>query len=112
MSRLPHFLGSWLKADGEVVSFMHQLPFTPPSQRFLVLIICVRHCVEPRAIVQLEGLCQLKNPVTSLGFKPMTFYDFNINVLSLLLATTGRFLVCCVHRKGVRNISYVKKKGH
>jgi hypothetical protein len=45
-------------------------PLTPG--RFLVLIPD-RGCLDPRAIVQLEELAQLKNPVTSLGFKPATF---------------------------------------
>jgi hypothetical protein len=40
-----------------------------PPGRFLVLI-SVR--VDPRAIVRLEGLGQLKNPMTS-GFEPATF---------------------------------------
>jgi hypothetical protein len=43
-----------------------------PPGRFLVLI-SVRGQVNPRAIVHLEGLGQLKNPVTSTGFEPMTF---------------------------------------
>jgi hypothetical protein len=43
-----------------------------PSGKFLVLI-SVRGWVDPKAIVQLEGLGQLKNPMTSLGIKPATF---------------------------------------
>jgi hypothetical protein len=43
-----------------------------PPERFLVLI-SVRALVDPRDIVQLEGLGQLKNPTTSLGVEPMTF---------------------------------------
>jgi hypothetical protein len=44
--------------------------YTPGG--FLVLI-SVKGWVGPRAIMQLEGLGQLKNPVTSLGIKPATF---------------------------------------
>jgi hypothetical protein len=36
-------------------------------------LISVRECVHPRAIVQLEGLCQLKNSMTSFGIKAVTF---------------------------------------
>jgi hypothetical protein len=42
------------------------------SGRFLVLI-SVRGLVDPRAIIQLEGLGQLKNPVASSGIKLATF---------------------------------------
>jgi hypothetical protein len=40
--------------------------------RFLVLI-SVRGRVDPRAIVRLEGLGQLKNPMTSTGIKAVDF---------------------------------------
>jgi hypothetical protein len=40
--------------------------------RFLGLL-SVRGQVNPRAMMQLEGLCQLKNPATSLGTEPMFF---------------------------------------
>jgi hypothetical protein len=45
--------------------------FYPPG-RFLVLI-SVWGWVDPRAIVRLEALGQLKNPMTSSGFEPATF---------------------------------------
>jgi hypothetical protein len=43
-----------------------------PQERFLVLI-SVSGLVDPRAIVRLEGLGQLKNLMTSSGIKPATF---------------------------------------
>jgi hypothetical protein len=54
----PHFLDSRLIYGGQVVSLTRRPPFTPLG-RFLVLI-SVRGWVEPRAIVRLEGLSQLK----------------------------------------------------
>jgi hypothetical protein len=45
---------------------------TEPQGRFLVLI-CVRGWVDTRAIVRLEGLGELKNPVTSSAIEPVTF---------------------------------------
>jgi hypothetical protein len=44
-----------------------------PEGRFLVLI-SVRGLVDPRATVWLEGLSQLKNPMTSSGIEPATFW--------------------------------------
>jgi hypothetical protein len=43
-----------------------------PPGRFLVLI-SVGGRVNPRSVIQLEGLGQLKNPMTPLGIKPITF---------------------------------------
>jgi hypothetical protein len=43
-----------------------------PPRRFLVLI-SVRGWVDPRAIVRLEGLRQLKNPTASSRIKPATY---------------------------------------
>jgi hypothetical protein len=51
---LPHFLDSRLTDDGEVVSLTRRRPLP-----FLVLI-SVRGLVDPKAIVRLEGLGQLK----------------------------------------------------
>jgi hypothetical protein len=49
---------------------MHRLLLTPGI--FLVLI-SVTSCIDPRAIMQLEGLGQLKNAMTSLGIEPVTY---------------------------------------
>jgi hypothetical protein len=51
-------------------------PYAPadlyPPKRFLVLI-SVRGCVDPRAIVRLEGVDKLKKKSTSSGLEPATF---------------------------------------
>jgi hypothetical protein len=57
-SRLPHFVDNRLTDGGEVVSLTRRSPFTPPG-RFLGLI-SVRGGDDPRAIMRLEGLGQLK----------------------------------------------------
>jgi hypothetical protein len=44
-----------------------------PSGIFLVLI-SLRGLVDPGTIIQLEVLSQLKNPMTSLGIEPTTFW--------------------------------------
>jgi hypothetical protein len=54
-SRHPHFLDNRLTDGGEVVSPTRRAPFNT------------------RAVVRLEGLGQLKNPMTSSGIVPATF---------------------------------------
>jgi hypothetical protein len=66
----PTFLDDRLTDGGEVVSLTRQSPFTPGI--FFVLI-SVRRRVDPRAIVRLEGLGKLKNPMISSGIGPATF---------------------------------------
>jgi hypothetical protein len=56
MSRLPHFLYSQLTDGSEVLSLTHQQPLP----RRLLVLIPVRGPVDPMAIVQLEGLGQMK----------------------------------------------------
>jgi hypothetical protein len=64
--KVPAFsIGSRLTDGGKVVSLY--LP-----GRFLALVF-VKGLVDPRAIVRLEGLGQLKNPVTS-GLELATFW--------------------------------------
>ena len=56
---------------GKVVSPTHRPPLLP-KEIFLVLI-SVRGCIERRAIVRSEGLCQWKIPMTPLGIESTTF---------------------------------------
>jgi hypothetical protein len=60
MSRLPHVLDSWLTDGGESVQAAHV-----PSQEES-WSSTARGRIDPRAIVQLEGLGQSKNRMTSI----------------------------------------------
>jgi hypothetical protein len=68
-SRFPHFLDNQLTDGGEVVSLTRRPTALYPQEDSWVLI-SVRSRVDPRAIVRLEGLDELKNPVTSSGMEP------------------------------------------
>jgi hypothetical protein len=67
---LLHFVNNRLTDGGEVVSLTRRPPFTPG--RFLVLISVIG-LIDSMAIVRLERLGQLKNPITLSGIKPATF---------------------------------------
>jgi hypothetical protein len=67
---IPHFLDSEFTDGGEVVSLTAGRRL--PPGRFLVLI-SVTDFVDPRAIVRLEGLHQMKNPMTSSKIEPANF---------------------------------------
>jgi hypothetical protein len=66
-SRLPHFLDNRLTVGGEVVSLTRRQPFT--SRKIPGTHFCQRAESTPRALVRLEGLGQLKNPITSSGIR-------------------------------------------
>jgi hypothetical protein len=69
-SRSPHIF-STIYSQMAVRSALRAGHLLPPG-RFLVLI-SITGWVDPRAIVRLEGLGQLENPVTLLGIEPATF---------------------------------------
>jgi hypothetical protein len=56
---------------GKVVSLMHR-PHLPP-QEILLVLISVRGCVDPRAIVRSEKFMSVKNSMTPFGIEPETF---------------------------------------
>jgi hypothetical protein len=75
-SRLPHFLDNRLTNGGEVVSRTRRAAALFPPGRFLVL--------DPGAIVQLEGLSKLKNPMTLSEIEPAIFWVITLCLNKLL----------------------------
>jgi hypothetical protein len=57
----------------EILCFFYEVLMFGSVRMLLGLTPPVGGQVDPRAIVQLEELGQLKNPLTSLGIKPATF---------------------------------------
>jgi hypothetical protein len=57
-SRLPHFVDNRLTDGGKVVNIMRRPPFTPQEYSWYSFLL---EAVDPRAIVRLGGLGQLKN---------------------------------------------------
>jgi hypothetical protein len=58
MLRFPHFLDNQLTDGGKVVSPMRQPPFTPQEDSWYSFLLEAES--DPRAIMRLEGLGQLK----------------------------------------------------
>jgi hypothetical protein len=69
-SKLPHFPDNRLTDGGEAVSLKRRPPFTLMK---IPVFISVRDGVNPRAILLLERLVQLKNPMISSGIVPAAF---------------------------------------
>jgi hypothetical protein len=70
-SMLPQYLDNRLTDGGEVVSHTlrpHFIPQEDSSYSFLLEAESI-----PGNIMRLEGLGQLKNPITSSGIEPATF---------------------------------------
>jgi hypothetical protein len=68
--RLPHFLDNQLKDGDEVVSLKQWPPHCPQEHSWYSFLLKAELT---RAIEWLEGLGQLKNPLTSSQIDPATF---------------------------------------
>jgi hypothetical protein len=83
-----------------------------PSGRFLVLT-SVRGCVNPRAIVQLEGLGQLKIQMTSLRIEPMIF-GLKLGASTMLPPPPPHLYTCthgaCIHTHTITIMLWLFKK--
>jgi len=65
-----------------------------PQEIFLVLI-SVRGCVYPIAMVRWEGLCQRKIPMTPAGIEPATFRFVAQDLKQYATAVPLTFIVDC-----------------
>jgi hypothetical protein len=72
--RVPELSGSQISnRHMKVVRLSALRTARPYPQQIFMLLIYVGSCVDPRAIVRPEGLCQWKIPVTPLGTETATF---------------------------------------
>jgi hypothetical protein len=70
-SRLPHFLDNRLTDGGEIVRLTRRPPFTPQKDFWHSFLLEAESI--PRVIMRVEGLGQLKNPITSSGIVHVTY---------------------------------------
>jgi hypothetical protein len=79
MLRFPHFFGNLLTVGGEVAGLACRSSLTAQDDSWHSFLL--RGLVDP-AIMRLEGVCQLKNPMTS-EIEPVTYQliAFGLNEL-------------------------------
>jgi hypothetical protein len=70
-SSLPHFLNNRLTDGGEVVSLTGRPPFTPQEDSWYSFLLDADST--PGPYLQLEGLGQFKNLMTSSRIEPASF---------------------------------------